>query len=93
MYFIIDSIQGGILFEPRTWKDKQFLNDIGEDLFVGVDKLSGAWRYVSDESVFALSRNDFTLDFASIFGNTVFGDYRKTSDPKLSFHSVSYYLT
>jgi len=31
--------QGGMLFEPRTWKDQQFLNSIGEDLFVGVDKL------------------------------------------------------
>ena len=30
--------QGGQLFEPRTWKDEQFLDTIDEDLFVGVDK-------------------------------------------------------
>ena len=44
--------QGGILFEPRNSKDTEFLNSIAEDLFVGVDKLSGSWRYISDNLIY-----------------------------------------
>ena len=39
---------------------------------------SGAWRYVSDNTVFALGRIE--LDFQTILGNTVFGNYRKKDD-------------
>ena len=44
--------QGGMLFEPRNSKDAQFLSTIDDDLFVGLDKQSGSWRYVSDNSLF-----------------------------------------
>ena len=44
--------QGGILFEPRSSKDANFLNSIGDDLFVGVEKISGSWKYVSDNTLF-----------------------------------------
>lgn len=44
--------QGGILFEPRNSNDAEFLNSIGDDLFVGVDKISGSWKYVSDNTLF-----------------------------------------